>query len=256
MRVALINEKGGTGKTTLAVHLAAWLASQGRKHHKVLLVDMDPQGQVGKTLGFPPRLEGPTVSDLLIDANVQPGELVRETDIKNLDVILADKSLARTAEELIGKTGAERVLERKFQSYDGHDVVIFDSPPSLGILTRNILWAAERVVLPVATTYLALDGCAELIQTVQQVQEQAGRETPEVAAIVPTFRRRTRLASEIIERLEQYFPEWLTPSVGNYVAIDEAQSYGQVVWDYKPSNKASKVLADICRDITRKLDLS
>lgn len=253
MRVALINEKGGTGKTTLAVHLAAWLAHHG---HKVLLVDLDPQGQVGKTLGFPPRPEGGTTRELLLGA-AKPADLALPSNITGLDVILADKRLASVVTDLVAAGAAgERALERAFQGYRKHDVVVFDSPPSLGTLTRNILFAADRVVLPVALTYLALDGCAEMIQTVQTVQEEAKRKTPEVAAIVPTFRRPTRLASEIVDRLQQYFPEWLTASIGFYVAVDEAQSYGKVIWDYRSGSPAARVFDSVCRQIAERLELA
>jgi chromosome partitioning protein len=251
VRVALINEKGGTGKTTLAVHLAAWLAQHvGR----VLLVDLDPQGQVGKTLGFPARSDGGTTRDLLL-GEARPQEIARPTSIANLDVIVADKRLAEAVPPLINRSDASQILQKVFEHHDLHEVVVFDSPPSLGFLTQNILFATDRVVLPVATTYLALDGCAELIQTVQVVQEKRGRGSPQVAAIVPTFRRPTRLANEIIERLTQYFPEWLTSSIGFYVAVDEAQSHGRVVWDYEPRSKAAEIFSRVCAEIAAKLEL-
>lgn len=251
MRVAFINEKGGTGKTTLAVHVAAWIAENTK--NRVLLVDLDPQGQVGKTLGFPSRAEEKNVADLFAKADIKPGDLAEATSIPNLDVIRSDKTLAAVAQKLSNKQNGHRILEAKFARYRAHDVVIFDSPPSLGFLTHNILWAAQKVVLPVACTFLALDGCAELIQSVDQVQDAAKRPTPQVAAIVPTFRRQTRLANEIIERLEQYFPEWLTESIGFYVAIDEAQSYGKTIWQYKPSSPAAEIFGRVSAEIAAKL---
>ncbi len=250
MKIALINEKGGTGKTTLAVHLSAWLAGQG---DSVLLVDMDPQGQVGKALGFPSRTDGKNVADLFGKSDVSPQDLVEPTDIENLDVIRSDKRLAAAADKIAGRKDGHLILSEKFRNYRGHKHVVFDSPPSLGILTRNILWAVQKVVLPVASTYLALDGCAELIQTVDQVQDARGSKQPEVAAIVPTFRRPTRLAAEVIDRLHAYFPEWVTESIGFYVAVDEAQSFGKTVWDYRTSSTASRVFQDICADVAAKL---
>lgn len=251
MRIAFINEKGGTGKTTLAVHCAAWLAEHTK--NKVLLVDLDPQGQVGKTLGFPARAENKNTANLLSDNDVKPHDLAEPTSIAGLDVIRSDKTLAAVAEKLAGNANGHRILEAKFSRYKQHDIVIFDSPPSLGLLTKNILWASQKVVLPVACTFLALDGCAELIQTVDQVQDAAKRDTPQVAAIVPTFRRQTKLAQEIIERLEAYFPDWLTNSLGFYVAIDEAQSFGKTIWQYKPSSPAAEAFAHVCGTIAKKL---
>lgn len=251
MRVAFINEKGGTGKTTLAVHTAAWIAENTK--NKVLLVDLDPQGQVGKTLGFPARAEDKNAASLLADNEVKPGDLIEATSIAGLDVIRTDKTLADAAEKIAGKPNAHRILEAKFSRYKQHDVIIFDSPPSLGPLTKNILWASQKVVLPVACTFLALDGCAELIQTVDQVQDAAKRDTPQVAAIVPTFRRQTKLAQEIIERLGAYFPDWLTDSLGFYVAIDEAQSFGKTIWQYKPSSPAAQAFTDVCGSIAKQL---
>lgn len=251
MRIALINEKGGTGKTTLAVHLAAWIAE--REERRTLLVDLDPQGQVGKTLGFPARPEGGTIRDLFEDPKRRVSTLAQPTQIPNLDVIPADKGLAEAVPHAMDRPGSEQILARAFQRARSHETVVFDSPPSLGYLTRNILYATELVVLPVQLTYLALDGCAEIVQTLARVREETGSGTPRIGAIVPTFYRRTRMANEVLDRLWSYFPEWVTDPVGFAVAVDEAQSYGQTIWQYRPRSRAAEIFTRTCSQIMDRL---
>lgn len=252
MRIAFINEKGGTGKTTLAVHFAAWLATARRK--PVIIVDLDPQGQVGKTLGFPARPEGPTVADLLESGSTLRQDCIRDTAVPRLKVILSDKQLAEAAESWTGKRGADLRLQTALEGLPADTTVIFDSPPSLGLLTRNVLWAANQVVVPVQLTYLALDGCAEIVQTIARVREARGGSDPRLAAMVPTFARRTRMAAEVLGRLKQYFPEAVTRPMGYAVAIDEAQSYGQTIWQHQPKSRAAEMLRGVCRDVAARLD--
>jgi len=131
----------------------------------------------------------------------------------------------------------------------GYQAIVFDSPPSMGLTTRNILVAASEVVVPVALTYLALDGCAEMVETVRQVGEAEGRPDLRVTRVVPTLYRKTALADAILERLKTYFPDALATPLGFNVKIDEAQSHGKTIWEYAPSSRGAELLAAIAREI-------
>ncbi|MBE4749797.1 ParA family protein [Corallococcus sp. ZKHCc1 1396] len=249
-RIAFINEKGGTCKTTLAVNTAAWLAL--RKQCRVLLVDLDTQGHAGKSLGLDVRTLPRNVFHLLTDPEVTLASVARPTGVAGLDVVPAYKEMAdfpvvvaqdpRRAHRL-----ADRMREAEAA---GYDVVLFDAPPSMGLTTRNILVAASEVVVPVALTYLALDGCAELAETVRQVGESEGRPDLRVTKVVPTLYRKTALATAILERLKAYFPDALAATpLGYNVKVDEAQSHGKTVWEYAPRSPGARMLAAIAAEI-------
>ncbi len=242
--IAFINEKGGTGKTTLAVNTAAYFAT--KKNRRVLLVDLDTQGHAGKSLGVDARASAPNVFHLLTDPNVTLDQVTRATALNNLWVVPAWKEMAEFP--TLAASDAERGLRLKRRLAEPangrYDVVIFDSPPSLGLVSTNILAAAEEVVVPVATTYLSLDGCAEIVETVKTVAETLNPRL-RVTVVIPTMYRKTVLSDEIVAKLRGYFPKRVTTPVGFNVAIDEAQSHGQTIWEYAPWSRGATMLQNI-----------
>ncbi|NRD50500.1 ParA family protein [Corallococcus exiguus] len=249
-RIAFINEKGGTCKTTLAVNTAAWLALEQRR--RVLLVDLDTQGHAGKSLGLDVRTLSRNVFHLLTDAEVSLASVVRPTGVSGLDVVPAYKEMAEFPVVVAqDPRRAHRLADRMREAEAaGYDMVLFDAPPSMGLTTRNILVAATEVVVPVALTYLALDGCAELAETVRQVGEAEGRTDLRVTRVVPTLYRKTALATAILERLRTYFPDALAATpLGYSVKVDEAQSHGKTIWEYAPQSPGARMLAAIAAEI-------
>ncbi len=249
-RIAFINEKGGTGKTTLAVNTAAWLARE--QGLSVLLVDLDTQGHAGKSLGVDVRTLPLNVFHLLTQPGVHLEDVVRPTATPGLSVLpaykeMADFPVAVAQDERRAHRLAERLASAEAA---GYQALVFDAPPSMGLTTRNILVAATEVVVPVALTYLALDGCAEMVETVRQVGQAEGRPELRVTRVVPTLYRKTALADAILERLRTYFPDALasTPLAFN-VKIDEAQSHGKTIWEYAPGSRGAQMLASIAREI-------
>src|SRR3990167_4843337 len=169
-RIAFINEKGGVGKTTLAVNVAAFFASKRRQ--KVLLVDLDTQGHAAKTLGVDVRAGGLTVFDLLMNPAVELNQVTRPTAVENLWLIPSWKEMAEFPTRAAADPERAKLLARALAPADErYDVIVFDAPPSFGLVTTNVLLAAEEIVIPVATTYLALDGCAEMVATVERVSK-------------------------------------------------------------------------------------
>jgi chromosome partitioning protein len=249
-RIAFINEKGGTGKTTLAVNTAAWLARE--RGLKVLLVDMDTQGHAGKSIGVDVRTLPLNVFHLLTDDKVRLADVVQPSAVPGLSVLPAYKEMADFPVAVAqDPRRAHRLAERLAPAEAaGFQAIVFDSPPSMGLTTRNILVAASEVVVPVALTYLSLDGCAEMVETVRQVGEAEGRPDLRVTKVVPTLYRKTALADAILERLKAYFPDALASTpLGFNVKVDEAQSHGKTIWEYAPNSRGAQMLAAIAREI-------
>jgi chromosome partitioning protein len=246
-RIAFINEKGGTCKTTLAVNVAAWLARRGAR---VLLCDLDTQGHAGKSLGVDVRGLVPNMADLLGVPGVYPADVIHPTPVANLDLIPGNKALADVPVVLAPDPERDRRLEKKLADLAGYDHVIFDAPPSMGLITRNVLLATEEVVIPVALTYLALDGAAEIVETVDRLRAEHASDRLHVALVVPTLYRKTALADAILAKLHEHFEGRLSSTVlGFSVAIDEAQSHGQTIWEYAPQSRGAEALDAISREI-------
>jgi chromosome partitioning protein len=249
-RIAFINEKGGTGKTTLAVNLAAWLAMKQKR--RVLLCDLDTQGHAAKSLGLDVRGLHPTVFDLLVDQSVTLSSVLRPSGIANLDLLPSNKALAEFPERVGGAPDRTRRLFDRLRGLQDYEFLFIDSPPSMSLTTLNAMVAATEIVIPVALNYFSLDGCAEILETVGRVKHEQ-RSGLRVSMVVPTLYRRTKLADEILERLRARFPDQISETVLGYsVAIDEAQSHGQSIWEYAPRSRAAKLLEALGVELLRR----
>ncbi|MDP8225939.1 MAG: ParA family protein [Candidatus Lernaella stagnicola] len=246
-KIAFVNEKGGSCKTTFAVNISSYLARRG---DKVCLIDMDPQGQVGKSLGFDVVAIQPSIFDVLTNPDVAARDAVFSTSDENLNVIVANKSLVDFT--VLTANDEDRVfkLKNKLDRLRGYDWIVIDSPPSLGLLTLNIMMAVKEIVIPVSLTYLALDGASEILETVENVRRTYKKRDLKISMVVPTLYRRTRLADAILGKLREFFGESLAKSVIGYnVAIDEAQSMGQTIWDYAPRSRGAEMLSALAEEI-------
>jgi chromosome partitioning protein len=264
-RIAFLNEKGGSAKTTLTANLGAYLAL--RRGHRVLAIDMDPQGQLGKVLGAKPHSLRRSALDLLLDAILDEEPIGEESEalaprdglpvvasrIANLDLVLANKALGLAPTFAGDDPDPTGRLERRFASAPElrrYDFVLLDSPPSFSALTLTVLRAVDEIVIPVPLTFLALDGCAQLMQTIQTVRTRYGHTRLQISMVVPTFYRRTRLANEVLEQLKSHFPKEIAQTViGFHVKIDEAQSRGLSVFEYAPSNRGAHALAALAEEL-------
>jgi len=250
-RIAFVNEKGGTCKTTLAVNLGAWLARE--KNKKTLIVDLDTQGHCGKSLGVDVRGSKSTVFELLVDPSVELEKVILPTAIPNLSLIPSNKSLADFPVRVAPDPDREKLLARKLAVLSGFDYVLFDAPPSMGLITTNVFLAANEVVVPVALTYLAMDGCAEVMATVDRMRVEHPHHELAVTMVVPTLYRRTALADEILSKLGSYFPDTLCKTALGYnVKIDEAQSHGRTIWEYAPASRGAEMLEAIAKELVRR----
>jgi chromosome partitioning protein len=249
-RIAFINEKGGVGKTTLAVNVAAYFAL--KRKLKVLLLDLDTQGHSGKVLGLDVRGLSPSMFHLLTRDEVPLDAVTRSTPIEGLWVVPASKEMAEFPVAAATLPNRDRRLAARLEGEaERYDVLVFDAPPSLGLVTTNVLLAAREVVIPVGVTYLGLDGCAEMVETVEQVARKFGHAELRVTQVVPTLYRRTQLADEVVARLRANFPRRVAEPMHLNVVIDEAQSHGKTIWEYAPWSRGATILQSAAEAIDR-----
>ncbi len=232
---AIANQKGGVGKTTTAINLATYLAAAGRK---VLLVDIDPQGNTTSGIGVSKHLKEYTVYDLLVQENdeVSVFDVLVPTSRRELVVAPCTVDLAAAEIELVGMIAREQKLKQALVPIrDRCDYILIDCPPSLGLLTINALVAADGVLIPIQCEYLALEGLSQLSDTIRIVKNKLNPDLYIAGAVLTMFDPRTRLASEIVREVRNYFPrETFHTIIHRSVRLSEAPSFGQAILDYDP----------------------
>jgi chromosome partitioning protein len=252
--LALANQKGGVGKTTTSVNLAAYLAEQG---HRVLLADLDPQGNATSSLGVDKNSIQQSTYELLIDG-LSLDHCVIEGIRPQLDLLPANGILAGAEVELAGMRRREYRLREAFAVTDGqYEVVIIDCPPSLGLLTINALTAASAVVIPIQCEYLALEGLMQLVNTLDLVRRRLNPTLDVLGVVMTMFDARTRLSTQVVNDVRRFFPSRLLQTlVPRAVRLAEAPSYGQTIFEYDPSSRAAAAYGAVGAEIARRIDLS
>ncbi|WP_344209031.1 ParA family protein [Nonomuraea bangladeshensis] len=247
--IAVANQKGGVGKTTTSVNIAAALSMHGQR---VLVVDLDPQGNASTALATEHRGDVPDVYQVLVD-DLPMADIVKQVpEMPNLYCAPATIDLAGAEIELVSLVAREARLRRALTAYDAIelDYIIIDCPPSLGLLTVNALVAADEVMIPIQCEYYALEGLGQLLRNVDLIKVHLNPTLRLSTIVLTMYDGRTRLASQVAEEVRSHFGETvLNTVIPRSVRLSEAPSYGQSVMTYDPGSSGAMAYMDAAREI-------
>jgi chromosome partitioning protein len=243
--IAVVNQKGGVGKTTTAINVAAQLADAKTS---VLLVDLDPQGNATSGLGIPKEQAAQTTYEVICGGTLLPNA-VQESHVAQLFVLPANANLAGAEVELVGTARREFALQRAIQAAS-YDYVIIDCPPSLGLLTINGLTAATSVLIPVQAEYYALEGLSQLLTTIQAVRGSTNPGLDLLGIALTMFDKRNSLSEQVHKEVEDYFGDKLFKTVvPRNVRLAEAPSYGRTIYEHDRWSKGARAYKALAKEV-------
>jgi chromosome partitioning protein len=251
--IAMCNQKGGVGKTTTTINLAAALAEYGRR---VLIVDFDPQGAASVGMGANPHELDRTVYDLLVDRHAQVADIIRPTGIPGLDLLPANIDLSAAEVQLVTEVARESILARVLRPVlDDYDVVLVDCQPSLGLLTVNALTAAHGVLIPLECEFFALRGVALLVETIEKVRDRLNPRLEVDGILATMFDPRTLHAREVVARVYEAFGDTLLHTViGRTVKFPDASVAAEPITTYAPTHAGAHAYRQLARELVARGD--
>ncbi|UKN02598.1 AAA family ATPase [Paracrocinitomix mangrovi] len=252
--IAITNQKGGVGKTTTAINLGA---SFGVLEYKTLIVDADPQANATSGVGFDPREVDKSIYDCLIN-DMDPHDVIIETENPNLDLIPAHIDLVGAELELINETNREHKLKMALDSIkDEYDFIIIDCSPSLGLITVNALTAADSVLVPVQCEYFALEGLGKLLNTIKIVQNRLNEDLDMEGIVLTMYDTRLRLANQVVDEVKTHFQDLVFNTIiHRNTRLGEAPSFGETIIMHDATCKGSINYLNFAREILQKNDLT
>ncbi|MBD0824974.1 MULTISPECIES: ParA family protein [Aestuariibaculum] len=248
--IAIANQKGGVGKTTTSINLAA---SLGVLEKKVLLIDADPQANATSGIGM--DVESVEVGTYqLLEHSHAPKEAIVKTDTPNLDIIPAHIDLVAIEIELVDKDQREYMLKKALVDIkDDYDYIIIDCAPSLGLLTLNALTAADAVIIPIQCEYFALEGLGKLLNTIKSVQKIHNKELDIEGLLLTMYDSRLRLSNQVVEEVQKHFNDMVFQTIiQRNVRLSEAPSYGESIINYDAASKGATNYLSLAKEIINK----
>ena len=235
--IAIVNQKGGVGKTTTAVNLSSSLAAMGKK---VLLIDIDPQANATEGVGYNPKeIENSIYEVMLGESNIK--DAIINTDIKKMSIIPANIQLVGFEIEFVDEENREIVLKNAIASIkDDYDYILFDCPPSLGLLTVNSLTASDEVLIPVQSEYYALAGLVQLMNTIKLIKDSLNAQLAIAGVLITMYDSRLNIAKEVVEEIRKHFSGHVFETViYRNVRLAEAPSHGKPIIQYAATSKGA-----------------
>ncbi len=248
-RIAIINQKGGVGKTTTTINLAAYLSKLGKT---VLVVDADPQGNATSGLGVDKHQINHSLYDVMF-SKIDVSKAILETNTANVYIVPSNANLASAEVDMVSMLQREFLLKRVLETCS-HDFVLIDCPPSLGLLTINALTAAEGILIPVQGEYYALEGLSQLLEVVQQVKEGLNPDLGLTGVLLTMFDSRTTLSTQVREELHKHFGDTLLKTViPRNIRLAEAPSYGKTIADHDKWSKGARAYKQLAKEIVNRV---
>lgn len=243
--IAVINQKGGVGKTTTALNLAAYLAKAGKS---VLVVDADPQGNATSGLGLDKHSLDNTLYEVMF-GQVTLDSAVRETNLNNLFILPSNANLAAAEVDMVGSENREQLMKRTIEK-SSHEIILIDCPPALGLLTINALTAADKILIPVQAEYYALEGLSQLLSVVNQVKQGLNPDLEILGVVLTMFDSRTSLSTQVRDELAKHFGSKLFETiVPRNVRLAEAPSHGQTILEHDKWSKGARAYKQLSKEL-------
>lgn len=248
--ISIANQKGGVGKTTTAINLAASLAAI---EHPTLVIDIDPQSNTTSGLGIDVKTVTNSVYEVMI-GSTDTVDTIRSTELDFLDLVPAHINLVGAEIEMIDREDRERILDKAIGDLrDKYDFIIIDCPPSLGLLTINALTASDSIVIPVQCEYFALEGLGQLLNTIKIVRQHLNPDLDIEGVLLTMYDTRTRLSNQVAEEVKRYFDDRVFKSViARNIRLAEAPSFGKPALLYDSTSTGSKNYLSLAREIIKK----
>ena len=236
-KIAFVNQKGGVGKSTSVVNVAACLAEKGKK---VLIIDADPQGNATSGVGVDKRSVKYTTYEFILDDSVKPNDCIIQTNFEKLFVIPSNIELAGAEVELVSALSREKLLKSKLEQIKGFDYILIDCQPSLGLITINALTAVDSIIVPVQCEYYALEGLGQLMQTISRIKKGLNPELQLDGILVTMYDSRVNLSNQVVSELRSYFEDKVFRSIiPRNIRVSEAPSHGKPVIHYESNCSGS-----------------
>ncbi len=246
MIITIANQKGGVGKTTTAINLSAALAHKGVR---TLLIDLDPQANTTMSFLDPRQVERSMYEVLVEDASL--ADIVVGTSIENLDLAPARISLAKTESALVGEFDAAfRLKDRIAAVLDRYEFIVIDTPPTLGLITVNAMVAASHLLIPIQSSYFALEGTDDLLETVEKIKARANPDLQLLGVLVTLYDKRTLLARDIQDQIGKVFEgKVFSTVISRSVRLEESPAYRSSIFEHAPSSTAAAEYYALCEEV-------